>query len=186
MKRAIDIILCILCIVVLSIPFFVIVSLVFISSRGEVLHWSRRIGKDNREYFMPKIRTMQLGAPNVATHLLKTPKKYLTSMGPFLRRTSLDEIPQVWSILKGDMSFVGPRPALYNQYDLIKLRTNHGVHKLLPGLTGLAQISGRDDLPISKKVEKDILYLKKQSIFFDFKIILLTFRNIVFGKDISH
>ena len=159
MKRFLDIILCVLCIIILSLPFIIIISLVFFSSPGGILHWSKRIGKNNCEYFMPKIRTMQLGTPNVASHLLKDPTKHLTSVGSFLRRTSLDEIPQIWSILKGDMSFVGPRPALYNQYDLIELRTNYGVHKLLPGLTGLAQISGRDDLPIPKKVEKDTFYL---------------------------
>ena len=186
MKRLLDIILCILCILLLSLPFIIIILLVLFSSPGGVLHWSRRIGKNNREYFMPKIRTMQLGTPNVATHLLKNPTKHLTSVGSFLRRTSLDEMPQIWSILKGDMSFVGPRPALYNQNNLIKLRTENGVHTLLPGLTGFAQISGRDDLPIIEKVRKDTFYLKNQSMIFDCKIIILTFKNIVFGKGVSH
>ena len=186
MKRFFDIFFSIICLIIFLIPIFIIILLVIFSSKGGFLHWSKRIGKNNTLYYMPKIRTMQLDTPNIATHLLKSPEKYLTPVGSFLRKTSLDEIPQIWSILKGDMSFVGPRPALYNQDDLIKLRTNYGVHKLLPGLTGFAQISGRDDLPISKKVEKDIFYLKNQSTLLDLKIILLTFRNIILGRGVSH
>jgi O-antigen biosynthesis protein WbqP len=150
------------------------------------LNWSIRVGKDNVLFKMPKFRTMHLNTPVVATHLLKNPSQYLTSIGLFLRKTSLDEIPQLWSILIGDMSFVGPRPALYNQYDLIKLRTSRGIHKLTPGLTGWAQVNGRDNLSISKKVNFDEEYLKKKSIDFDLKILCLTFIKIIRREGIQH
>jgi O-antigen biosynthesis protein WbqP len=156
------------------------------TSRGSVLYWSERVGKNNRIFRMPKFRSMRVETPTVATHLLGNPDAYLTPIGSFLRKSSLDELPQLWSILKGDMSFVGPRPALFNQNDLIALRTKHGVHELLPGLTGWAQVNGRDELPIPEKVKFDLEYLRRQSLGFDLLILWLTFAKVIRRDGVSH
>lgn len=156
------------------------------SSRGPVLYWSDRVGRQNVLFSMPKFRTMHVGTPVVATHLLRDPEMHLTPIGSFLRRSSLDELPQLWCILKGEMSFVGPRPALFNQQDLIALRTAGGAHMLLPGLTGWAQINGRDELPIPTKVELDIEYLKRKSLGFDIKIMFLTFLKVIRSDNVLH
>jgi O-antigen biosynthesis protein WbqP len=186
MKRTFDLFFVTLLIVSILFPVFIISILIKVTSHGPILYWSNRVGKNNISFKMPKFRTMYLRTPAVATHLLKNPSQYLTPMGSFLRRTSLDEIPQLWSILLGDMSFVGPRPALFNQYDLIKLRTSKGIHHLTPGLTGWAQINGRDDLSIAKKVIFDAEYLKKKSFIFDLKILYLTFIKIIRREGIQH
>ena len=185
-KRLFDICLVLIAAVpicILSLFMFIAIRL---SSAGPVLFWSDRVGVNNNIFQMPKFRTMHLNAPSVATHLLQNPEQYLTPIGGFLRKTSLDELPQLWSILVGDMSFVGPRPALFNQRDLIDLRTEAGIHKLTPGLTGWAQINGRDDLEVEEKVRLDEEYLKRRSFQFDMKIIALTALKIVQTKDISH
>lgn len=160
--------------------------LVVLTSPGPALYWSDRIGRHNRVFEMPKFRTMRTDTPAVATHLLESPEQWLTPIGSFLRKSSLDELPQLWSILKGDMSFVGPRPALFNQYDLIELRTQAGVHKLQPGLTGWAQINGRDELPITEKVKLDIEYMRLQSFKFDLYILWMTFLKVVKRDGVSH
>lgn len=157
-----------------------------LSSEGPALYWSERLGRHNQIFKMPKFRTMQVGTPVLATHQLKDPEKYLTLIGPFLRKSSLDELPQLWSILIGDMSFVGPRPALFNQEDLIALRTQYGIDQLLPGLTGWAQVNGRDELSILIKVEYEVEYLQKQSFWFDMKILVLTFLKVVRRAGVSH
>jgi O-antigen biosynthesis protein WbqP len=157
-----------------------------LTSAGPILYWSDRIGRDNKIFKMPKFRTMRVDTPAVATHLLPEPEKFLTSVGSFLRKSSLDELPQLWSILKGDMSFVGPRPALFNQADLITLRTQCGVDKLLPGLTGWAQINGRDELPIADKVKLDVEYMQNQSLFFDVKILFLTILKVLRRDGVQH
>jgi O-antigen biosynthesis protein WbqP len=186
MKRIFDLIICFIAALIL-LPFFVIITLaVRLTSRGPVLYWSDRVGLNNTIFKMPKFRTMQINTPAVATHLLADPDQYLTPIGSFLRKTSLDELPQLWSIMKGDMSFVGPRPALFNQDDLISLRTQHGVHELVPGLTGWAQINGRDELPIPDKVKLDVEYLQRQSFWFDIKILWLTFIKVVRRDGVSH
>ena len=164
----------------------VIALLVKFTSRGPVLYWSDRVGIDNSIFKMPKFRTMKVGTPAVATHLLTTPDIYLTPIGKALRKYSLDELPQLFSVIKGDMSFVGPRPALYNQEDLVALRTKKGIHKLVPGITGWAQINGRDDLPIPVKVDLDEYYLKNRSFTFDLKTLFLTFSNVISSKGIQH
>jgi len=171
---------------VLFIPMLLIALIVKLSSRGPVLYWSDRVGKDNTIFRMPKFRTMRTDTPAVATHLLNDPDIYLTPIGKFLRKSSLDELPQLWSVIKGDMSFVGPRPALFNQDDLIALRTEKGVHRLIPGVTGWAQINGRDDLPIPVKVDFDEFYLNNQSFLFDIKILWLTFLKVVKREGVSH
>ncbi len=186
MKRSLDLLLCLFCFLIFFIPFLLIALMVYFVSPGPILFWSNRVGKNNIIFKMPKIRTMNPNAPDVATHLLKKPERYIIPFGSFLRHSSLDEIPQIWSIFKGDMSFVGPRPALHNQKDLISLRTKFGIHKLLPGLTGLAQIYGRDELPIMAKVNQDLIYLKKQSLIFDFKIIVITLQRIILKKNVKH
>ena len=186
MKRTFDLLVCFIAGLIL-LPCFVIITLsVRITSRGPALYWSDRIGLNNTLFKMPKFRTMQINTPAVATHLLADPDKYLTPIGSFLRKTSLDELPQLWSIMKGDMSFVGPRPALFNQDDLIALRTQSGVHELVPGLTGWAQINGRDELPIPDKVKLDVEYLQRQSFWFDIKILWFTFIKVVRRDGISH
>lgn len=151
-----------------------------------MLYWSDRVGQNNVIFSMPKFRSMQVGTPEVATHILSNPDSYLTPIGSFLRKSSLDELPQLWCILKGDMSFVGPRPALFNQYDLIALRTERGVEKLIPGLTGWAQINGRDELPVEQKVSLDYEYLKRQSLWFDIKIIFLTAVKVIQRDNVVH
>lgn len=186
MKRIFDLFFCLLLIFIFSIFILIISFLIKMTSDGSILYWSDRIGKNNYIFRMPKFRTMYLSSPTVATHLLKNPRQYLTPIGSFLRKTSLDEIPQFWSILKGDMSFVGPRPALFNQYDLIELRTSKGVHHLTPGLTGWAQVNGRDNLSIEKKVNFDEEYLKKQSFIFDLKILYLTCIKIIRREGVRH
>jgi O-antigen biosynthesis protein WbqP len=173
-------------VVVLLLPLLVVAVLVLLTSDGPVLYWSDRVGQHNKIFKMPKFRSMRVDTPEVATHLLADARSYLTPTGSFLRKSSLDELPQLWSILAGDMSFVGPRPALFNQQDLIDLRTEQDVHTLVPGLTGWAQINGRDDLPISQKVALDADYLHRQSFWFDIKILWLTFLKVVRRDGVSH
>ena len=186
LKRIFDLFLSICLVPVLLLPILVIAILVRLTSRGPALYWSDRVGVGNKIFKMPKFRTMRIDAPAVATHLMQNPDAYLTQIGPFLRKSSLDELPQLWSVLKGDMSFVGPRPALFNQEDLIALRTKRGVHRLLPGITGWAQINGRDDIPIPKKVEFDEYYLKNSSFIFDLKILFLTFIKVTRAENVRH
>ena len=178
MKRIIDLLLVFVFFSILVLPMILIFILIRLTSKGPAIYWSDRIGKNNSIFKMPKFRSMLIQTPTVATHLLNKPDSYLSPIGGFLRRSSLDELPQLLSVLKGDMSFVGPRPALYNQYDLIDLRTKNGVHTLLPGITGWAQINGRDELSISDKVLLEVEYLKKQSILLDIKIILMTILKV--------
>ena len=185
-KRIFDLLLAVLAAILLFIPFILVALAVRVTSKGSVFYWSDRVGRGNKIFSMPKFRTMKINTPAVATHLLENPAQYLTPVGSFLRKSSLDELPQLWSILKGDMSFVGPRPALFNQEDLIALRTEAGVHNLVPGLTGWAQINGRDELPIAEKVLWDVEYLKRQSLGFDLMILLLTAKNVLLGKHVSH
>jgi O-antigen biosynthesis protein WbqP len=168
------------------IPLIAVAILVRLTSRGPVLYWSDRVGRNNTIFRMPKFRTMRIDTPAVATHLLGNPAVYLTSVGGFLRRTSLDELPQLWSILRGDMSFVGPRPALFNQDDLIALRTEHGVDRLMPGLTGWAQVNGRDELSIPDKVALDVEYMRRRSLAFDLRILAVTTLRAVRGDGVSH
>lgn len=185
-KRLFDLSLALILLMPLS-PLMLLVSVcVRLSSRGPALYWSDRVGRDNRIFRMPKFRTMRVDTPAVATHLLNNPDAYLTPIGNFLRKSSLDEFPQLYSILKGDMSFVGPRPALYNQDDLIELRTCKGVHVLTPGLTGWAQINGRDDLTVPVKVEFDSYYLKNHSMMLDIKILYRTFFKVARRDGVSH
>lgn len=185
-KRIFDIVLS-LCLLLLFSPLFLVLALgVEISSRGSVLYWSDRVGRWNRIFKMPKFRSMRTNAPQVATHLLAKPDEYLTPIGRFLRRTSLDELPQLWSILVGDLSFVGPRPALFNQDDLVALRTERGIHALVPGLTGWAQVNGRDELPIPVKVQFDYEYMQRQSFMLDLKIIGLTMVKVISGEGVQH
>ena len=186
MKRLFDLILSFCLVLVLLVPILVIAGLIRLTSKGPALYWSDRVGVDNTIFRMPKFRTMRIDTPDVATHLLDNPDEYLTSVGPLLRKLSLDEFPQLWSVLKGDMSFVGPRPALFNQDDLIALRTERGVHQLIPGITGWAQINGRDDIPIPVKVEYDEFYLKNRSFWFDMKILWLTFIKVVKREGVTH
>ena len=186
LKRIFDFILAFCAASVLAVPFVIVLIAVRTTSKGPALYWSKRIGRGNRAFMMPKFRTMRVDTPQMATHLMTDPAKYLTPIGPFLRKTSIDEIPQLYSILKGDMSFVGPRPALFNQEDLIEMRTSSGVHQLVPGLTGWAQINGRDEIPNPEKVRLDSEYLQRRSLLFDVKIIWLTFWQVVSGKDVVH
>ncbi len=186
MKRLLDLILAITAAIVLAPVIILTAVLVKLTSDGPVLYWSDRVGKDNILFKMPKFRSMKVDTPTVATHLLQDPDSVLTPIGRFLRKSSLDELPQLWNILKGDMSFVGPRPALFNQHDLITLRTKKNVHILVPGLTGWAQINGRDELPIVDKVALDVEYLRKKSLFFDLKIIALTFLKVLQRDGVSH
>ena len=186
MKRLFDLILAIWAALVLVLPIVLMALLVKLTSKGPVLYWSDRVGRNNSIFRMPKFRSMRVETPAVATHLLADPSVYLTPIGSFLRKTSLDELPQLWSILKGDMSFVGPRPALFNQDDLIELRTQKGIHRLTPGLTGWAQINGRDELPIPIKVEFDHYYLVNQSFFLDMKIIFQTFLRVIRHEGVTH
>jgi O-antigen biosynthesis protein WbqP len=185
-RRSFDILLALSSLLVLA-PFLLFIALlVKLTSRGPVLHWSNRIGVDNTVFSMPKFRTMRINAPEVATHLLEEPDRYVTRIGGFLRRSSVDELPQLFSILKGDITFVGPRPALYNQHDLIALRTEKGIHRLVPGLTGWAQVNGRDILSIPKKVELDEYYLHHRYMRLDFKILVLTFLKVLRTDGVRH
>jgi len=186
MKRLFDLCLALVASVVLAIPFLIVALLVKLTSPGPVLYWSGRVGRNNHIFRMPKFRSMKIDTPVVATHLLRNPNAHLTPIGAFLRKSSLDEIPQLWSILVGDMSFVGPRPALYNQDDLIALRTEQGVDAIRPGLTGWAQINGRDDLPIATKVTYDAEYLQRQSLVFDIQIMFLTAVKVLRRDGVSH
>jgi O-antigen biosynthesis protein WbqP len=186
MKRAFDMIISFCLIPVLFIPMVIIGMMIKITSKGPVIYWSSRVGIDNKIFMMPKFRTMRVDTPAVATHLLDKPDDYLTPIGPLLRKMSLDEIPQLLSIFLGDMSFVGPRPALFNQKDLIALRTDKGIHKLIPGITGWAQINGRDDLPIPVKVEYDYYYLTNKSFLFDLKIIAMTIIKVLKKEGVRH
>lgn len=186
MKRVFDFTMALLLLIILSIPMLIISLLVKLTSSGPVLYWSDRVGKDNVIFRMPKFRTMKINTPAVATHLLSNPNQYLTPVGKFMRKSSLDELPQLYSILKGDMSLVGPRPALFNQNDLITLRNERGIHKLTPGLTGWAQINGRDELPIPVKVEFDEYYMKHQSFLLDLKILWMTFLKVLKKEGINH
>ena len=186
MKRLFDLVLAALVGVLFLIPVVVVSIAVRLTSQGPALYWSDRVGRNNVIFKMPKFRSMQLETPAIATHLLPNPDAYLTPIGSFLRKSSLDELPQLWSILMGDMSFVGPRPALFNQHDLISLRTREGVHVLVPGLTGWAQINGRDELPIPQKVALDLEYLQKKSFLFDIKIIIWTALKVIRRDNVTH
>jgi len=186
MKRFFDLALALFFAVMLALPILVVAVVVRLTSKGTVLYWSNRVGRLNAIFAMPKFRTMQVGTPAIATHLLSDSSQYLTPVGSFLRKSSLDELPQLWSILVGDMSFVGPRPALFNQEDLIALRAQYGVDQLVPGLTGWAQVNGRDELSIPDKVQYEVEYLQKQSFWFDMKILGLTFLKVVRRTGVSH
>jgi O-antigen biosynthesis protein WbqP len=186
MKRSVDLIGGMLALLLLLVPIGVVAVLVRFTSKGTVFYWSDRVGRKNVIFKMPKFRTMRMDTPAVATHLLPDPQSFLTPIGSFLRKSSLDELPQLWSILAGDMSFVGPRPALYNQADLIALRTSQGVDALTPGLTGWAQVNGRDELPIPQKVAFDVQYLQQQSFWFDLRILWLTFVKVVRRDGVTH
>jgi len=186
MKRLFDILLALIATCILLVPILFTAILVRLTSSGPALYWSERVGRDNITFKMPKFRSMKVDTPIVATHLLADPKSVLTPVGDFLRKSSFDELPQLWSIIKGDMSFVGPRPALFNQDDLIALRTEKGVHYLAPGLTGWAQINGRDELPIPQKVDLDVEYVQKQSFWFDIKVLWLTFLKVLQRDGVSH
>lgn len=186
MKRVFDLLLALAAAVVLAVPVLLVAVLVRLTSPGPALYWSDRVGRHNKIFKMPKFRSMRVGTPAVATHLLADARSHLTPIGSFLRKSSLDELPQLWSILAGDMSFVGPRPALFNQHDLIALRTQHGVHELVPGLTGWAQINGRDELPIPDKVKLDVEYLQRQSLRVDIRILWMTFVKVLRRDGVSH
>lgn len=186
MKRLLDLAVVVPALLLLTPLLLLLALLVKCSSPGPVLYWSDRVGRNNAIFRMPKFRSMRTDTPEVATDQLDNPQAWLTSIGPFLRKSSLDELPQLWSILRGDMSLVGPRPALFNQYDLIAQRTQAGVHRLTPGLTGWAQINGRDELPLAVKVEMDIYYLKHSSFALDLKILLTTFVKAIHGTNVSH
>ena len=184
--RVFNIVVSLIISVLLLIPFLIVCLLVKLTSPGPIIHWSKRVGKNNQIFLMPKFRTMMVNTPQVATHLLGSGQSYLTPIGSLLRKSSLDEIPQLWSVLKGDMGLVGPRPALFNQYDLMELRTKINVHTLTPGVTGWAQINGRDELSIETKVEFDKQYLDKKSFWFDLKILFLTAYKVILRKNITH
>jgi O-antigen biosynthesis protein WbqP len=186
MKRLFDLVGALLAFAMFALPLALLALAVKLTSPGPVLYWSDRVGRDNRLFRMPKFRSMRIDTPEVATHLLERPDQWLTPIGSFLRRTSLDELPQLWNILTGEMSFVGPRPALFNQDDLIGLRTERGVHTLVPGLTGWAQVNGRDELPIPEKVELDAYYLAHRSLAFDLRILALTAWKVLGGHGVSH
>jgi O-antigen biosynthesis protein WbqP len=186
MSRGINLLMGCISGVILVLPILFLALLVRLTSQGPALHWSSRVGRNSSHFYMPKLRTMFIDAPDVATHLFESPEKYITPIGRILRKTSLDELPQVWSVIKGDMGFVGPRPALFNQGDLIALRADRGVHALVPGITGWAQIQGRDELPIPEKVEMDVYYLEHKSFWLDVKILWRTFIVVFKRKGVSH
>lgn len=186
MKRFFDICLASVSLILFSLPVIMIAGVIKLTSSGAVLYWSQRVGQQNALFNMPKFRSMKIGTAEVASHLLDNPHSALTPIGDFLRKTSLDELPQLWSILKGDMSFVGPRPALFNQDDLIALRTDRGIHTLMPGLTGWAQINGRDELPIPDKVKLDAEYLEQHSFGQDMLILWRTFFRVLEQQDVRH
>jgi O-antigen biosynthesis protein WbqP len=186
MKRLFDLILVTVLIMILLVPMLFIMLVIRLTSKGPALYWSDRVGFANSIYKMPKFRSMIIGTPEVATHLMSNPEEFLSPIGRFLRRTSLDELPQLFSILKGDMSFVGPRPALFNQDDLIAFRLENDLDKLIPGLTGWAQVNGRDELSIHEKVALEVEYMHKKSFWFDLKILWLTFLKVINRQDVSH
>jgi O-antigen biosynthesis protein WbqP len=186
MKRFFDLIVALLAALILFFPVMLVAIAVRLTSKGPALYWSDRVGRNNVIFKMPKFRSMRVGTPAVATHLLADARSHLTPIGSFLRKSSLDELPQLWSILVGHMSFVGPRPALFNQQDLIDLRTEQGVHTLVPGLTGWAQVNGRDELPIPDKVKLDVAYLQRRSLWFDIRILWLTFIKVLRRDGVSH
>ena len=186
MKRVFDILVGCMAALLLLVPVLLVAIAVRLTSKGPALYWSDRVGRNNVIFKMPKFRSMRMGTAAVATHLLADARSHLTPIGSFLRKSSLDELPQLWSILVGDMSFVGPRPALFNQQDLIALRTQQGVHNLVPGLTGWAQVNGRDELPIPEKVELDVAYLQRQSLRFDIHILWMTFVKVLKRDGVSH
>ncbi len=186
MKRMFDLVLCSVAAVLFLVPMFFVALAVRLTSNGPVLYWSERVGRNNMIFKMPKFRSMRVGTPAVATHFLVNPRSHLTPIGSFLRKSSLDELPQLWSILVGDMSFVGPRPALFNQQDLIGMRTALGVHALVPGLTGWAQVNGRDELTIPDKVALDVEYLERQGLWFDLQILRKTFSKVIHRSGVSH
>ena len=186
MKKVIDITVASMLSILLFIPILLIAITIKLTSKGPAFYWSERVGRENVNFMMPKFRTMRIDTPQLATHLMSNPDIYLSPVGGLLRRTSLDELPQLFSILKGDMSFVGPRPALFNQNDLVALRKKHDIDKLLPGLTGWAQINGRDELPISEKVLLDIEYMERKTIRFDLYIIWLTILKVIRQDNVSH
>ena len=186
MSRWVNFLLAALLVPVFLLPVLILALIIKLTSPGKVIHWSSRVGKNNILFGMPKFRTMRVETPDVATHLLSDPQAYITPIGGFLRRTSLDELPQIWSVLKGDMVFVGPRPALFNQDDLVSLRTEKGVHQLNPGITGWAQINGRDALSIPDKVDLDAYYLKHRSLALDLKILWGTVFAVSGSKGVSH
>lgn len=186
LKRIFDFVAALVLFAVLLIPMLIIAAAVRLTSVGPALYWSSRVGANNRLFQMPKFRSMRIDTPEVATHLLNDPNRFLTPIGPFLRKSSLDELPQLWCILKGDMSFVGPRPALYNQDDLIALRTERGVHQVAPGLTGWAQVNGRDELAIPEKVRFDEDYMRRQSFLFDLQILFMTAAKVFGRHGVTH
>lgn len=186
MKRIFDLLLSVIMLILLLIPMLLISISVFLSSKGPILYWSNIIGRNNKTFKMPKFRSMLVNTPDIATHILSAPETYLSPIGSFLRSTSLDELPQLYSVLKGDMSFVGPRPALFNQDDLINLRNKNGVDRLLPGITGWAQINGRDHLTIYEKVAFDTEYLAKKSFWFDIKILWITLLKVINRDGVKH
>ena len=186
MKRVLDLTLALIASIIFLIPMIALALLVKLTSKGPVLYWSDRVGRHNRIFSMPKLRTMRVDTPVVATHLLKDPVQFLTPIGGFLRKSSLDEIPQLWCIVRGEMSLVGPRPALFNQQNLIDMRTAHGVHEMRPGLTGWAQVNGRDELPLPEKVKLDVYYVQRQSLGLDLKVILLTVLKVLRRDGIVH
>lgn len=186
MKRLFDLALALVAGMLLIFPALILGLVVRLTSEGPVLYWSDRVGRNNMRFRMPKFRSMKINTPAVATHLLDRPDQFLTTIGGFIRKTSLDELPQLWSIIRGHMSFVGPRPALFNQEDLITLRTQRGVHILTPGLTGWAQVNGRDELPVLKKVELDIEYLRRRSLWFDARILWMTVAKVLRRDNVAH
>lgn len=185
-KRILDLLVCIICIPFVLILSLIIALLIKLFSKGPVIYWSKRVGKKNKIFYMPKFRTMKINSPQIATHQFQNPKIYLTKVGTILRKYSLDEIPQIWSVMIGDMSIVGPRPALYNQNDLIEMRKEKNIQDLLPGITGWAQVNGRDEISLRKKTNLDYYYLKNQTIGLDLKIIFITIFKVIFKKEISH
>ena len=186
MKRLFDFFMCVILFPLVALTMLITAIAVRLTSTGPVLYWSNRVGRDNAIFQMPKFRSMRMDTPAVATHMMTDPSAFLFPMGAFLRRYSLDELPQLFSILKGDMSLVGPRPALFNQEDLIMLRTKKGVDKLMPGVTGWAQVNGRDELSIDQKVDLDVEYLDRRSFWFDLKILWMTFLRVIRSDDVSH
>lgn len=186
MKRIFDFLLALILIIIFAPILLIVTIIIRISDPGPAIYWSKRVGKNNKLFMMPKFRSMKLSTPQVATHLLENPDQYLISIGKFIRKSSIDELPQLFSVIVGDMSFVGPRPALFNQDDLIELRTNNNIHLLTPGITGWAQINGRDDISIPVKVSLEVEYLKKQNFFFDLKIILLTAYKVIKKESVTH